>query len=90
MVNVLVWLFIGAVMGGIASYWVSQREGLLLNVAVGIAGAFIIGYGLGPLLELTAIGQSSFSLAALVISLLSAVFLLAAVSIFHRGRLRLR
>jgi uncharacterized membrane protein YeaQ/YmgE (transglycosylase-associated protein family) len=89
MVSDSVWLLLGALGGGIVSYRLSQREGLLLNIAIPIAGAFIIGYGLGPMLDMNAIGQNNSSLPDLVVSLLSAILLLAAVSIFRRGGSRL-
>jgi uncharacterized membrane protein YeaQ/YmgE (transglycosylase-associated protein family) len=90
MVNFIVWLVVGAIIGWVASQLMGQREGLLLNIVVGIVGAFIAGYLLTPLLHIGTINQNNFSVPALLVSLLGAIILLAVVSIFRRGNLRLR
>ena len=90
MINFIVWLVVGGIIGWVASQLMGQREGLLLNIVVGIAGAFIAGYVLTPLLHITTINQNNFSLPALLVSLLGAIGLLAVVSVFRRGGLRLR
>jgi len=66
-----------------------QREGLLLNIVVGIVGAFIAGYILTPFLHVGTINQNNFSMPALIVSLLGAIILLVALSLFRRGGLRL-
>jgi uncharacterized membrane protein YeaQ/YmgE (transglycosylase-associated protein family) len=90
MVNFIVWLVVGAIIGWVASQLMGQREGLVLNIVVGIAGAFIAGYVLTPLLHIGTINQNNFSMPALLVSLLGAIILLAVVSVFRRGGLRLR
>jgi uncharacterized membrane protein YeaQ/YmgE (transglycosylase-associated protein family) len=90
MVNFIVWLIAGAIIGWVASQLMGQREGLLLNIVVGIVGAFITGYVLTPLLHVGTINQNVFSIPALLVSLLGAIILLAALSVFRRGGLRLR
>ena len=90
MVNFVVWLIAGAIIGWVASQLMGQREGLLLNIIVGVVGAFIAGYILTPLLHIGTINQNNFSLPALLVSLLGAIVLLAALSVFRRGGLRLR
>ncbi len=88
MVNFIVWLVVGAIIGWLASQLMGQREGLLLNIVVGIAGAFIAGLVLTPLLGISTINQGNFSLPALIVSLLGAVVLLAVVGFFRRGTAR--
>ncbi len=61
------------------------RGGLLLNIVVGIVGAFVAGLVLTPLLGIGTINQNNFSLPALIVSLLGAIVLLAVVSLL-RGR----
>ena len=63
-----------------------KREGLLLNIIVGIVGAFLAGLVLTPLLGIPTINQGNFSVPALLVSLVGAIALLAIVSFFQRGR----
>src|SRR3546814_20354607 len=64
------------------------QQGILLNVVVGIVGAFLAGLILSPLFGMPSILAGSFSLGALLISLLGAVILLAIVNLFRRGSMR--
>jgi uncharacterized membrane protein YeaQ/YmgE (transglycosylase-associated protein family) len=85
MVNFIVWLIVGAIIGWVASSLMGTREGLLLNIVVGILGAFVAGIVLTPLLGVSTINQNNFSLPGLIVSLLGAIILLAVVSLFRRG-----
>ncbi len=86
--NYVLWIIAGAVIGWIASriMGTSGRQGLLLDIVVGIVGAFLAGLVLTPLFGIGTINQSDFSLPALLVSLLGAVVLLAIVRLFRRGR----
>src|SRR3546814_17954326 len=53
----------------------NAQQGILLNVGVGIVGAFLAGLVLSPLLGLPSILAGRFSLGALLTSLLGAVIL---------------
>ena len=86
MVNFIVWIVVGAIIGWVASMIMRTRGGLLVNIIVGIVGAFIAGLVLTPLLGIGTINQNNFSLPALIVSLLGAIILLAIVSLFQRGR----
>lgn len=88
MINFIVWLIVGAIIGWLASQLMGKREGLLLNIVVGIVGAFLAGLVLTPLLGIGTINQGNFSLPALLVSLVGAIALLAIVSFFQRGRAR--
>jgi len=88
MVNFVVWLIVGAIIGWLASQLMGQSEGLLLNIVVGIVGAFLAGLVVTPLLGIGTINQGNFSLPALIVSLVGAIALLAIVSIFRRGTAR--
>jgi uncharacterized membrane protein YeaQ/YmgE (transglycosylase-associated protein family) len=88
MVNFIIWLIVGAIIGWAASQLMGQREGLLLNIIVGIVGAFLAGLVLTPLLGIGTINQGNFSLPALIVSLVGAIALLAIVSVFRRGTAR--
>jgi len=86
MVNFIVWIIVGAIIGWVASMIMGTRGGLLVNIIVGIVGAFIAGLVLTPLLGIGTINQNNFSFPALIVSLLGAIILLAIVSLFQRGR----
>jgi uncharacterized membrane protein YeaQ/YmgE (transglycosylase-associated protein family) len=86
MINFIVWLIVGAVIGWVASSLMVQRQGLLLNIIVGIVGAFLAGIVLTPYFGISTINQNNFSFPALLVSLLGAVILLAVVSLFRRQR----
>jgi uncharacterized membrane protein YeaQ/YmgE (transglycosylase-associated protein family) len=88
MINFIVWLIVGAIIGWVASQLMGQREGLLLNIVVGIVGAFLAALVLTPLLGISTINQGNFSLPALIVSLVGAIALLAIVSLFRRGSVR--
>jgi uncharacterized membrane protein YeaQ/YmgE (transglycosylase-associated protein family) len=65
----------------------SGQQGLLLDIVVGIAGAFLAGYFLTPFFGISTINQNNFSIPALLVSLVGAVILLALVRVFtSRGR----
>jgi uncharacterized membrane protein YeaQ/YmgE (transglycosylase-associated protein family) len=88
MINFIVWLIVGAIIGWVASQLMGRREGLILNIVVGIVGAFLAGLVLTPLLGIPTINQNNFSLPGLIVSLLGAIMLLALVSIFQRASRR--
>jgi len=89
--NFIIWLIVGAIVGWIATSLMGQREGLLINILVGIVGAFVAGLLLTPYLGIGTINQSDFSLPALLVSVAGAVILLAVLNLFRRrGGFRFR
>ena len=86
MTDFIVWLIAGGIIGWVASSLMHTREGLLMNIVVGIVGAFIAGLVLTPMLGIGTINQNNFSLPALIVSLLGAIALLAVVSVLRGGR----
>jgi uncharacterized membrane protein YeaQ/YmgE (transglycosylase-associated protein family) len=86
--NFVIWLIAGAVVGWVASriMGTSGQQGLILDIVVGIVGAFLAGYFLTPFFGISTINQNNFSLPALLVSLLGAVILLALVRLVRRGR----
>ena len=83
--NTTIWLVVGGLVGWAASAIMRSREGILLNVVVGIIGAAVGGWLLTPLLGGSTINQGNFSVAGLLVSLLGAVILLAIVNLVRRG-----
>jgi uncharacterized membrane protein YeaQ/YmgE (transglycosylase-associated protein family) len=90
MINFIVWLIVGGVIGWLASIVMrtDAQQGTLLNIIVGIIGAFVAGLVLTPLFGGDTINSGNFSLPALFVSFLGAVILLAIVNLFRRGAVR--
>ena len=88
--NIIIWLIIGGVIGWIASIIMRTdgQQGILLNIVVGIVGAFLGGFLLSPLLGAGSINNSGLSVGTFVVSLGGAVILLAIVNMFRRGKAR--
>jgi uncharacterized membrane protein YeaQ/YmgE (transglycosylase-associated protein family) len=90
MINFIVWIIVGGIIGWVASLIMrtDAQQGTLLNIIVGIVGAFLAGLILTPLFGIGNINSGNFSLPALLISLLGALILLAVVNLFRRGSVR--
>ncbi len=85
MINFLIWIIVGAVIGWVASLIMktNSRQGLIADIVVGIVGAFVAGYFLSPLFNVSTINEGNFSLPALLVSLGGAVILLAISKLFR-------
>lgn len=83
--NFILWLIVGGLIGWLASIVMrtDAQQGMLLNIVVGIVGAFLAG-----LVTAGTINQGDFSLYSLIASFLGAVVLLAIVNLFRRGSVR--
>jgi uncharacterized membrane protein YeaQ/YmgE (transglycosylase-associated protein family) len=84
MLIIIIWLVVGAIIGWVAALIMHDRSFLLLNIIVGIVGAFLAGFFLTPLLGINTINQGDFSIPSLLLSLAGAVILLAIVNLFRR------
>jgi len=82
--NFIIWLIVGGIVGWLASIVMrtNGRQGLLLNVVVGILGAFVAGLFLTPLLGIATINQNNFSLPGVLVSVVGAIILLAVINLF--------
>ena len=92
MINFIVWIIAGAIIGWIAStiMGTNGQQGTVLDIIVGVVGAFIAGLVLTPMFGISTINQNNFSLPALLVSLVGAIILLAVVKFLRRGGLRMR
>ena len=88
--NFLVWIIVGGVIGWVASNLMGtdKQQGILLNIVVGIVGAFLGAVLISPMFGTSTINQNNFSFGAMVVSLIGAVILLAAINLFRRRALR--
>jgi len=82
------WIIVGGILGWVASMIMktNEQQGIILNIIVGIVGAFLGGMLLAPLFGTGTINQNDFSLGSLLVSLVGAVILLAIVNFFRRRR----
>ncbi|HTU66407.1 MAG TPA: GlsB/YeaQ/YmgE family stress response membrane protein [Steroidobacteraceae bacterium] len=88
--GIILWLIIGGVVGWLASI-VMRRDGsmgIVLNVVVGIIGAMLGGWLLGPVIGAPSINSGELSAASLLVSFLGAVILLAIVNLITRRSVR--
>ncbi|WP_106638600.1 GlsB/YeaQ/YmgE family stress response membrane protein [Allosphingosinicella vermicomposti] len=84
--GIILWLIIGGIIGWLASIIMrtDAQQGILLNIVVGIVGAFIGGL----IISGGSINNAPLKLTSFLVSLLGAVILLAIVNLFRRGRVR--
>jgi uncharacterized membrane protein YeaQ/YmgE (transglycosylase-associated protein family) len=87
--GIIVWLVIGGLVGWIASIIMGNnaRQGILLNVVVGIVGALIGGWLIGPMVGAGSINDE-ISVMSFVVSLVGALILLAIVNLVRRSSTR--
>jgi uncharacterized membrane protein YeaQ/YmgE (transglycosylase-associated protein family) len=83
--NLLIWLVLGGIIGWIASLVMrtDAQQGILLNIAVGVAGAFI-----GALIFYRGEMHRPVQLESFIVALLGSILLLALINLFRRGRVR--
>jgi uncharacterized membrane protein YeaQ/YmgE (transglycosylase-associated protein family) len=84
--GLILWLIIGGVIGWIASMIMrtDAQQGIVLNIIVGIVGAFIGGL----ILSGGSINNAPLTLTSFIVSLLGAIVLLAIVNLVRRGSVR--
>jgi len=82
----IIWLIIGGVVGWLASLVMrtDAQQGVLMNIVVGIVGAFIAGliFGGGN------INNDPMDITNILVSLVGAIILLAIVNLVRRGSVR--
>jgi uncharacterized membrane protein YeaQ/YmgE (transglycosylase-associated protein family) len=86
MINFIIWLIVGALIGWVASLIMktNSRQGLIGDILVGIVGAFVGGLILSPVFHISTINESNFSLPALLVSLGGAIILLLLFKLFRK------
>ncbi|HEV2816357.1 MAG TPA: GlsB/YeaQ/YmgE family stress response membrane protein [Allosphingosinicella sp.] len=81
--GIIIWLIIGGIVGWLASLIMrtDAQQGILLNIVVGIVGAFLGGL----IFNRGNINEAPLSVTAFIVSLIGAIILLAIVNLV-RGR----
>jgi uncharacterized membrane protein YeaQ/YmgE (transglycosylase-associated protein family) len=91
MINFIIWLLFGALVGWLASIVMrtDAQQGALMNIIVGIVGAFLGGFIANALgFSGSSINNNNFSLSGLLVAFVGAVVLLAIVNLVRRGSVR--
>ena len=85
MINFIIWIIVGGFIGWLASIIMKtkSRQGMIADIIVGIVGAFVGGYFLSPLFNISTINESNYSIPALLVSLGGAIILLAISKLFR-------
>ena len=85
MINFIIWIIAGGFVGWLASLVMktNSRQGTITDIIVGIVGAFVGGYFLSPLFNVSTINESNYSIPALLVSLGGAIILLAISKLFR-------
>jgi uncharacterized membrane protein YeaQ/YmgE (transglycosylase-associated protein family) len=89
--NIIIYLIAGAIVGYIASriMGTNSQQGLLLDILVGVVGAFVAGWFLSPIFGVGTINDA-ITLPTMLVTLGGAILLLFVVNFFRRGGLRSR
>jgi uncharacterized membrane protein YeaQ/YmgE (transglycosylase-associated protein family) len=84
--GIIIWLVIGGIVGWLASLVMrtDAQQGILLNIVVGIVGAFVGGL----IFSGGTINNAPLNITSFLVSLVGAVILLAIVNLFRRGSIR--
>lgn len=85
--NFIIWLVVGGLIGWAASVLMGtdSQQGLVLNVVVGVVGAFLGGWLLSGFLGSSTINQGNFSVTSVVVSLVGAVILIGLLQLVRRA-----
>jgi uncharacterized membrane protein YeaQ/YmgE (transglycosylase-associated protein family) len=83
--NLIIYLIAGAIVGYIASRIMrtNSQQGLLLDIVVGVIGAFVSGYFISPLLGIGTINDA-ITIPTMLVTLLGSVVLLWIVKLVRR------
>lgn len=78
--NLIIYLIAGAIIGYIASriMHTNSQQGLILDIVVGVIGAFLAGYFLSPIFNVGTINDA-ITIPTMLVTLLGSVVLLALV-----------
>jgi uncharacterized membrane protein YeaQ/YmgE (transglycosylase-associated protein family) len=84
--NIIIYLIVAAVIGWVATRFIMHdKSNLLINIIVAVAGAFLAGYFLSPILKIGTINDA-ITLPTMLVTLAGSVILLVIVHLIRRGR----
>lgn len=83
--NIIIYLIVAAIIGWVATQIMHDNSGLLINIVIAIAGAFLAGYFLTPLLKVGSINDA-ITIPTMLVTLLGSIILLAIVRLLRGGK----
>ncbi|MBN2256484.1 MAG: GlsB/YeaQ/YmgE family stress response membrane protein [Anaerolineaceae bacterium] len=81
--NILIYLVAAAAIGWVASEIMKDRANLLINIVVGVVGAFLAGYFLSPIFKVGTINDA-VNIPTMLVTLLGAIIVIAIVHLLRR------
>ena len=86
--NLIIYLVAGAIVGYLASriMHTNSQQGLILDIVVGVVGAFVAGWFLAPIFGVGTINDA-ITLPTMLVTLLGAILLLFVVKLFTGRRM---
>jgi uncharacterized membrane protein YeaQ/YmgE (transglycosylase-associated protein family) len=83
--NIIIYLIAGAVIGYVASriMHTNSQQGILLDIVVGVIGAFLAGYFISPLLGIGTINDA-ITIPTMLVTLVGSIVLLWIVKMLRR------
>lgn len=86
----IIWILVGALVGWIASLVMKTdaQQGAILNIVIGIVGAFVGGYLISPLVGISTINQDALSIPSILVSIVGAIIVIAVWNLIRRGKSR--
>ncbi len=83
--NIIIYLIVAAIIGWVATQIMHDNSGLLINIVIAIAGAFLAGYFLTPLLKVGSINDA-ITIPTMLVTLLGSIILLAIARLLRGGK----
>ena len=86
--NLIIYLVAGAIVGYLASriMHTNSQQGLILDIVVGVVGAFVAGWFLAPIFGVGTINDA-ITIPTMLVTLLGAILLLFVVKLFTGRRM---
>ena len=81
--NIIIYLVAAAIVGWVASEVMKDRASLLMNILVGIVGAFLAGYFLSPIFKVGTINDA-VNIPTMLVTLVGAIIVIALVHLVRR------
>ena len=86
----IIWILVGALVGWIASLIMKTdaQQGTILNIVIGIVGAWLGGYLISPLVGISTINQNALSIPSILVSIVGAVIVIVIWQLIRKGSAR--
>ena len=90
MMGFIIWILVGALVGWIASLIMKTdaQQGTILNIVIGILGAWLGGYLISPLVGVSTINQNALSIPSILVSIVGAVIVIVIWQLIRKGSAR--